>query len=131
MGDFVSPTPEDLGLYLDLSEVSGSRANMMLDLATALATAVVSPLPAGARAIVLSAAARAYANPQNITYEVIGPMSVTRPPAGLYLTRSEMAMLKRMSGRGGAFTIDPTPATATPVPTWPLSWSEGRYGWWG
>ncbi|MGW0984284.1 hypothetical protein ACWD33_26115 [Streptomyces xiamenensis] len=116
---FTAPTAEDLALYLGLNEIQGNRADLLIAQAVALATAVVSPLPNGATAVVLSAAGRAYSNPSGATYETIGPMSVQRPQAGLYLTRAEKSALKAMAGRGGAFTVDPTPETATPAPTRP------------
>jgi hypothetical protein len=119
---FVAPTAEDLGMYLGLGEVDGDRADLLIRQAVALATSVVKPLPEEATAVVLSVAGRAYVNPQQISYETIGPMSVQRPSGsgGLYLTKADKAALKSLAGRGGAFTVDPTPATADPSPTWPL-----------
>ncbi|MBB1253174.1 hypothetical protein H3146_07290 [Streptomyces sp. OF3] len=125
------PTAEDLALYLGVGEIQGDRADLLLAQATALAEAVVMPLPDGATAVVLSAAARAYSNPAGATYETIGPMSVQRPQAGLYLTKAEKTALKSMAGRGGAFTVDPTPDSADPSPTWPHDdlYAAGDPGW--
>lgn len=119
---FVAPTAEELGLYLGLDEIQGDRADLLIRQAINLALTVVKPLPEGAEAVVLSAAARAYSNPQGATYETIGPMSVQRPASsgGLYLTKAEKTALKSLAGRGGAFTVDPTPATADPSASWPL-----------
>lgn len=117
---FTAPTAEDLALYLGLDEISGSRADLLIGQAINLCLAVVRPLPEEATVVVLSAAGRAYANPQGATYETIGPMSVQRPQAGLYLTKAEKTALKSMAGRGGAFTVDPTPATADPWASWPV-----------
>jgi len=132
---FVAPTAEDLGMYLGMAEIDGDRADLLIRQAVALATSVVKPLPDEATAVVLSVAGRAYVNPQQVSYETIGPMSVQRPSGsgGLYLTKADKAALKSLAGRGGAFTVDPTPATADPSPTWPLddlSW-DGDYepGW--
>ncbi|CUW31785.1 hypothetical protein [Streptomyces reticuli] len=135
---FVPPTAEQLGLYLGMSEVDGDRADLLIEQAVALCETVVKPLPDQATAVVLSAAGRAYVNPQQVSYETIGPMSVQRPQGsgGLYLTRSDKAALKSAAGRGGAFTVDPTPATADPSPTYPvdddygppLKWEPG-WGW--
>ncbi|GAA2192713.1 hypothetical protein [Streptomyces bangladeshensis] len=135
---FVPPTAEQLGLYLGMSEVDGDRADLLIEQAVALCETVVKPLPDQATAVVLSAAGRAYVNPQQVSYETIGPMSVQRPQGsgGLYLTRSDKAALKSAAGRGGAFTVDPTPATADPSPTYPvddgygppLEWEPG-WGW--
>ncbi|MDG9701665.1 hypothetical protein [Streptomyces sp. DH37] len=132
---FVIPTAEDLALYLDLPEINGGRADLLIAQAVALCETVVKPLPDQATAVVLSAAGRAYTNPQSVSYETIGPMSVQRPQGsgGLYLTKADKAALKSAAGRGGAFTVDPTPATADPSPTWPVGddFVPGEYepGW--
>ncbi|MFF3324966.1 hypothetical protein [Streptomyces sp. NPDC002889] len=124
---FVAPTAEQLGMYLGLDEVDGDRADLLITQAVALAESVVKPLPDQATAIVLSVAGRAYVNPQSVSYETIGPMSVQRPQGsgGLYLTKSDKAALKSLAGRGGAFTVDPTPEAADPSPTWPI---DDTYG---
>ena len=120
---FVPPTAEQLGLYLGLDEIDGERADLLIEQAVALAESVVKPLPDQATAVVLSVAGRAYVNPQQVTYETIGPQSVQRPAGsgGLYLTKADKAALKSLAGRGGAFTVDPTPADADPSPTWPVT----------
>lgn len=119
---FIAPTAEQLALFLGLDEIQGDRADLLIQQAVALCETVVKPLPDQATAIVLSASGRAYVNPQAISYETIGPMSVQRPQGsgGLYLTKADKAALKSLAGRGGAFTVDPTPATADPSATWPL-----------
>ncbi|MFK0182302.1 hypothetical protein ACIQVR_40830 [Streptomyces xanthochromogenes] len=124
---FSPPTAEDLGLYLGLDEIDGPRADLLLTQAVALCQSVVKPLPDEATAVVLSVAGRAYVNPQQVSYETIGPMSVQRPSGsgGLYLTKADKTVLKSLAGRGGAFTIDPTPATADASPTWPV---DDTYG---
>lgn len=124
---FVAPTAEQLGLYLGLPEVDGARADLLITQAVALCETVVKPLPDQATAVVLSVAGRAYVNPQQVSYETIGPMSVQRPQGsgGLYLTKADKTALKSLAGRGGAFTVDPTPATADPSPTWP---ADDGYG---
>lgn len=119
---FVAPTAEQLGMYLGMDEIQGDRADLLIQQAVALAESVVKPLPDQATAVVLSTAGRAYVNPQQVSYETIGPMSVQRPSGsgGLYLTKADKAALKSLAGRGGAFIVDPTPATADPSPTWPM-----------
>ncbi|MEU2403432.1 hypothetical protein ABZ609_03765 [Streptomyces rubiginosohelvolus] len=119
---FLSPTAEQLGMYLGMGEIDGDRADLLIQQAVALAQSVVRPLPDDASAVVLSVAGRAYVNPQQVSYETIGPMSVQRPTGsgGLYLTKADKAALKSLAGRGGAFTVDPTPASADPSPTWPV-----------
>jgi hypothetical protein len=133
---FVPPTAEQLGLYLGLGEVDGDRADLLIQTATALCQTVVKPLPEGAEAVVLSVAGRAYVNPQQVSYETIGPMSVQRPSGsgGLYLTKADKSALKSLAGRGGAFTVDPTPVDATPAPSYPVDdeggeWSDFEPGW--
>ncbi|MEV7975448.1 hypothetical protein [Streptomyces sp. NPDC086519] len=119
---FIPPTVEQLGLFLGLDEIDGDRADLLISTAVSLCQTIVKPLPEGAEAVVLSVAGRAYVNPQQVSYETIGPMSVQRPSGsgGLYLTKSDKSALKSLAGRGGAFTVDPTPATADPTPTWPV-----------
>ncbi|MFJ7417988.1 hypothetical protein ACIQXD_05165 [Streptomyces uncialis] len=129
---FVTPTAEQLGLYLGLPEIDGARADLLIAQAISLAQSVVRPLPDQATAVVLSVAGRAYVNPQQVSYETIGPMAVQRPAGsgGLYLTKADKAALKSLAGRGGAFSVDPTPVTASPAPTWPPDpdW-RGEPGW--
>lgn len=124
---FTAPTAEQLALYLGIEEIQGDRADLLIQQAVALAESVVKPLPDQATAVVLSVAGRAYVNPQQVSYETIGPMSVQRPSGsgGLYLTKADKAALKSLAGRGGAFTVDPTPTTADPSPTWPIDDSYG------
>lgn len=110
-------TTEELRLFLGVAEIDDDRAVLLLGQAASLARSIVDPLPDGAKAVVLSMAGRAYANPQGISGETIGPYSVQRPQAGLYMTRDERRTLSRLAGRGGAFTVDPTPVDAGPV--WP------------
>lgn len=119
---FIPPTAEELGLFLGLDEIDGNRADFLVNKAISLCQTIVTPLPDGADSVVLSVAGRAYVNPQQVAYETIGPMSVQRPSGsgGLYLTKADKSALKSLAGRGGAFTVDPTPETADPSPTWPI-----------
>jgi len=124
---FVAPTAEQLGLFLDLDEIKGDRADFLIGKAVELCQTVVKPLPDEASTVVLSVAGRAYLNPGQVTYETIGPASVQRPTGsgGIYLTKADRTALKSASGRGGAFTVDPTPDAADPSPTWPV---DGTFG---
>jgi hypothetical protein len=119
---FIPPTVEELGLFLNLDEIDGDRGDFLINKAISLCQTVVKPLPEGADSVVLSVAGRAYLNPGQVTYETIGPMSVQRPSGsgGLYLTKADRSALKAAAGRGGAFTVDPTPEDANPWATWPL-----------
>lgn len=103
--------PADLGTYLG-AQIETARAQYLIDRATELAESVVSPLPAGSDAVVLDVAARAYSNPGNVTSEGMGPFNATfsAGAGGLWLTRQNKVTLRRLAGRGSAFSIDPTPA---------------------
>lgn len=117
----------DLGLYMGDGSIDPSRAELLITQAILLCESFVTPLPDAASVIVLSSAARAYANPQGVTSETIGPFNVQRPWAGVYLTKAERAALRRMAGSGGAFTVDPTPADVSAANAWaqiPLSPDE-------
>lgn len=115
---------DELRVYLNMDEIDQTRADLMIDQAVLLAESIVKPLPDAASAVVLAVAGRAYANPQGIAYETVGPVSVQRPQAGLYMTRDERRTLQRLAGRGGAFTVDPTPVDADPSVTWPIVWGH-------
>jgi len=111
-------TSEDLELYMGSDAIDSFRADFLIDQAILLCESVVTPLPDAASVVILSVAARAYSNPQGVTAESIGPYNVQRPWAGIYLTKAERAALRRVAGSGGAFTVDPTPATAGPNNAW-------------
>lgn len=104
-------SPSDLATLLQ-QDVDTATATLLLSLAQGLAEDIVTPLPASAKAVVLSAAARAFANPQNLSNETVGPYTATHAGAGVFLTKAEERALKRAAGRGGAFSVDPTPADA-------------------
>lgn len=119
---------DDLGTYLGTT-VDTDRATAILARAQALCESVVSPLPAGADAVVLDVAARAYSNPTNVTQQSVGPYSAGYGTAGggLWLTRANKATLRRLAGSGGAFTIDTTPAGAGQNLPW---WDTGSVWSW-
>jgi hypothetical protein len=121
---------EDFGIYLGQS-LDEPRALLMLDLAIARCTAVVSPLPDAAKGIVLDVAQRAYTNPTGATSEVIGPFQQTSPSYGVSLTSANRRELRLLGGSGGAFTVDPTPADAgTGLYPWDqnVAWLAGEPG---
>lgn len=112
-------TPIDLATYLGRGDIDDDRAYLMLRLARGLCETVVTPLPDGAEAIVLAVAARAFTNVTSAHQVGIGSAQVSYGAqnsstgvGGLYLSRSDIAALRRASGGGGAFTIDPTGADA-------------------
>jgi hypothetical protein len=86
-----------------------ARAELVVDLAVTLAEAVVSPLPAAARPIVLTAAVRAYTNPEGVDSLTVGATNRTFRNATVYLTDKERAELQRLGDARtlrGAFTIN-------------------------
>lgn len=114
--------PPDLAALLgtDFDE-DDSRALAILGWAQALCESVVSPLPAGAEAVVLSVASRAYANPVNAQQQTAGPYNASYgsgASGGLYLSRQDLRTLLRLAGIGGAFTFDVTPAGAGENLSW-------------
>lgn len=122
--------PSDLGTYLGVDTIDQGRASLILANAQTLCESVVTPLPAGAAAVVLDVAVRAWSNPANTTSEGTGPFSVNwgAISGGLWLTRQNKATLRRLAGVGGAFTFDPTPAdAATGLPLWDqnVTWLNG------
>lgn len=122
-------TSDDLAAVLGFT-VDPNRADLLLSLAQELCETIVSPVPANARSVVLSAAVRAYTNPQNANSETSGPFATNYGAAagGLYLTKQDRATLLRIAGRGGAFSVDPTPSDAgSGLPPWDqnVTWLNG------
>lgn len=108
-------TPEDLGTYLNDDSLDQERAAKMIDLAQQLCESVISPLPDVAEVVVTRVAARGYVTTTaarqyqlNEADAAYGTMS--GPVGGVYLTRSDKTDLRRLSGGGGAFSIDVLPA---------------------
>lgn len=130
MGDPLA-TPDELQLYLalDQGDFDEARATLVLELAQDKCEAVVNPLPYRAKGIVLDVAGRAYNNPGQVLQQTVGPVSVSYGAAatgGLWLTKANIGDLRRLSGRGQAFTIDTMPATAgSNVPAWGWGYSHG------
>jgi hypothetical protein len=116
---YTTPDAVDLSTYLGAA-VSDDRATMLLRLAEQLCLSVVAPLPAGAEAVVMDVAARAYSNPQNLTEQATGPYVAAYGAVGggLWLTAKNERTLRRLTGSGQAFTINPTPADAGPANAW-------------
>lgn len=118
-------SPYELGVYLG-QEVDTDRATLLIQLATDLAETVVYPLPARADSVVLDVAARAYTNVSSARQLGLGSAQVSYGSnvgtGGMYLSRANIASLRRMAGSGGAFSIDPTPADAgTGLPAWDVN----------
>lgn len=125
----------DFATYLENDTLDTTRARFILDKAQQLCETIVNPLPAGADVVILDVAERAYANPTAVRgadlglySEGVGPYSTTTPGTvggGLWLTENNKQTLRRLAGKGGAFTIDTIPATFTPSgQPW---WDSGVY----
>ena len=115
-------TPDDLAVYLGitLSSTDEDRAQLLIDdaIAQALSIATVGTvpvdgateanLPSGAGSVIRAAVARIFQNPAGVTQEVLGSFSVARPASsGALFSTAERGALRRMAGRGSAFSIDP------------------------
>ena len=128
----VSLFPSELATYMGVpvDSIDGDRANLMLSLAEDLCVSIVSPLPDTARTVVLAVAARAMVDTTGIRAVGLGSGQITFQggSGGIYLSRGDIATLRRLAGAGGAFTVDPTPAGAgTGLPPWDqnVTWLEG------
>lgn len=111
--------PSDLATYLG-SSVDDDRATLLIQLAQDKCEAILTPLPDTAMGVVLDIAARAYSNPTNAQSQTTGPFSASfgGVAGGLWLTRANLADLRRLADSGGAFTIDPTPEDASATNYW-------------
>lgn len=94
----------DLASFLGTT-LDNDRADFILGLVMGEAGSIVSPVPAGAKGVILSAAARAYSNPTQVSQELIGPYQTSRASQPL-LTKAERSALRRHAGGGGAFSFD-------------------------
>ena len=111
--------PSDLGTYLKDPGIDTVRATQSLLLAQNLCETIWSALDATALGTVLAVAARQYGNVNSAHAVGIGSAQISYGSAGsatgvggLYLSRSDKSTLRLLAGRGGAFSIDPTPADA-------------------
>lgn len=122
-------SPSELGTYLNDPNIDTTRAAYMLGLAQQLCESIVTPLPAGAAAVVLDVTARAFSNPTNVQGQTAGPYNAQygTVAGGLWLTSKNERTLRRLAGGGGAFTFDTMPTTAGQnLPWWDLNvqWPE-------
>jgi hypothetical protein len=95
-------------------DVDTATANLvLLDLAQGQIVDEIgarNPWPATAKAVALSAAKRAYVNPEGASSETVGGTSIsyTDGNMGVFLTEDERARLQRVGGGGSsAFTVTP------------------------
>lgn len=126
-------TPTDLGTYLNVATIDTNRATLILGMAQDLCETVVSPLPVTAKAVVLDVAARAFVNPQQLADASLGTAHLQYGAAngsvigGLYLSRTNKASLRRLAGRGMAFTADVMPTGTNAVQTVTITATAGTY----
>lgn len=121
---YATPEADDLAAFLGIDDIDTDRASRVIGFAEKLATSIVSPLPDGAEVVVLDIAGRAYANPQNVQQQGAGGFTVSygAVSGGMWTTRSNVSTLRRLAGRGGAFTIDTMPAGAgSGLPWWDIN----------
>lgn len=106
----------DLAVLLKPQVLDAERAGLIVELALERVAAVVSPIPSGARPIVLDVAARAYVNPLDVDSESAGPFTRHFRSAGVYLSDGERdALLSLGDTSSGAFTIHPGSVARAPV----------------
>lgn len=119
-------TPAELGTFLGVDAIDSARAALLLQLAHDRCEMYVSPVPAAAKGVEMAVAGRAYTNVSSARQAGIGSAQVsygapngTAGIGGLYISRTEIRDLRRLSGRTGAFSIDlltvPPPTVAPTV----------------
>lgn len=102
----VITTVSDLSTFLNVT-LDDTRAQLALDIVEADASSIVNPLPPSAKGVILTAAARGYANPAGASSQSAGGSSSSWSPSGLYLSRAERLTLRRLAGiGGGAFSVN-------------------------
>lgn len=106
-----APTSTELGLMIG-QPVDVDRAEYILSHLGDLARTYVDPMTDAAWSVVMLAAVRLYVNAPGASYQTIGPESAQFTISGVNFTKNEQAELRRIGGKGGAFTIDPSPADA-------------------
>lgn len=121
-------TPADLATYLGAT-LDDARAQYVIDRATELCMSVVNPLPAGSDAVVLDVASRAYANPTSVHQQTAGAYSAAFGPmgGGLWLTRANKTILRKLAGGSSAYSIDTMPTGVNCVQTLTVSATAGTY----
>jgi hypothetical protein len=114
--------PADLGTYLGDPAIDTVRATQSLLLAQNLCETIWSPIGPTALGTVLAVAARQYVNATSSNNVAIGTghIGYGAPGAsmgvgGLYLSRSDKTTLRRLAGRGGAFSTSIMPTGANAV----------------
>lgn len=110
--------PADLGTYLGNPDIDDARATLILGLAQDLCETIGTPLPPTAMGTVLAVAARAFTNVTSAQDVNLGSGHIGYGAArigGLYLSRSDKTTLRRILGRGGAFSVSVLPVGTNAV----------------
>lgn len=120
---YESPSPDDLGLYMNDTDIYQDRAQYLIWQAEKLCLSVVNPLPAAADVIVVRVAARAYVTITSQRAVQAGqkdnPYAPPPSAGGVYLTKADKADLRRLQGGGGGFSINMLANYCPPVlPPW-------------
>jgi len=126
--------PADLGTYLGDPAIDTTRATLILGLAQDLCETIWSPIGPTALGTVLAVAARAFSNVSSAATVGIGTghIGYGAPGAsmgvgGLYLSRSDKTTLRRLAGRGGAFSVSVLPIGASAVLSVTVTATAGTY----
>lgn len=110
-------TPNDVATFLG-QDIDDVMAQWFIDQAESLCSAVVDPLPDAALPVIVRVAARGLSNSSGAQQMSLGSAQVSFGSqaatynGGLFLSKDDRTSLLRLVGRGGAFTIDPTPDDA-------------------
>lgn len=128
--------PADLGTYLELvpGTIDMVRATQSLLLAQNLCETIWSSLDARALGTVLAVAARQFNNVTSAHQVSLGTAHVSYGSqntsmgiGGLYLSRSDKTTLRRLAGRGGAFSVSIMPTGTNAVWSVTVAATAGTY----
>ena len=119
----MSVNTDDFATFAGIPSIDEDRAQMLLDAAVVQAMSIITVgtvpdsgatevnLPTGAEYTIYAAVSRLYQNPTGVSQEVTGPYTFSRAiGSGALFSKAEVAALRRLAGRSGAFSIDLLPA---------------------
>lgn len=126
--------PADLATYLGNPNIDTARATQSLRLAQDLCETIWSPIGPAALGTVLAVAARQYVNVTSANSVALGTGHIaygapgtSQGVGGLYLSRSDKTTLRRLAGRGGAFSVDVLPTGTSAVLSLTVTATAGTY----
>ena len=126
--------PSDLATYLGDPNINTARAAQSLQLAQDLCETIWSPIGPAALGTVLAVAARQYVNVSSANSVALGTGHIaygapgtSKGVGGLYLSRSDKTTLRRLAGRGGAFSVDVLPTGTSAVLSVTVAATAGTY----